>query len=301
MSLTSLNAADANRLVLEAFGSGWESYESQGQKIFHRRDPERKDEIYSVHATDATINTVAEGATFPAVNVEQVGTKTLSQAVYKKEIPVTQLMKRFDNYGVVVEEAMKLGYYAKWTMDDVMASILRNVEGTSTTWDGLSLGNASHLVGNTGTTQSNIVTGSLSKSTLNSAYTALQDQVDHGGAQQPLATKQVVVPPALAMTAFELLGSPSDPETADRSINFINALGMELVVWPLISNNAGGSDVDYHIVADKMFHRLQYLVSLEPRVNYVRDQNTGNDLYQIDFACVAGAPDYLGYVFGNQA
>ena len=293
MSLTTLNDSSANKLVLEAFDSGWKSYEVQGTKFFNKVSPERVDEKFSITAADGAMDAVAEGAAFPSVNVEEVGSKTLSQAVYKKEIPVTKLMKRFDNYGVVVREAQKLGYRAKYRMDEQMADVFNNYTSTTAPygcWDGYALGYGTHTIGNTASTQSNLGTGALSKTTLNTAVTALAKQKDHGGKQMPTTGKYLIVPPDLAMTAWELVKSPDDPETADRSKNFMNSLGIQLVVWPLLT----GSTTAWFLVGEKMFNRLEYLVSIDPTVNYVRDTNTGNNLYQIDFACQAGAPDYLG-------
>lgn len=296
MSHVTLNQSSANKLVLEAFSSGWETYEVQGTKFFNKKSPERFDEKFSVTAADGGFQTVAPGAAYPSVNVEEVGSKTISQKAYKKEIPVDFLMKRFDNYGVVIEEATKHGYRAKQVMDQVMADVLNNGEGTTTTWDGLSLANASHLIGNTGTTQTNIVTGALAEATVNSAHVALQTQKDHGGQVMPTVGSYLVVPPALQMTAYKLLNSVTAPETADRATGFLNTLGMELVTWALLDDS-----VDSWLIADKMFNRLEYLVSVEPTVIYREDSATGNGLYQIEFACAAGAPDYLGTVFLNAA
>lgn len=299
MSTVSLNQSDANRLVLEAYDSGWRTYEIVGTKFFNKRAPERYDEKFSVHAADGAINPVADGAAYPSTNVEELGSVTVSQQAYKKEIPVDFLMKRFDNYGVVLREAQKHGYRAKQTLDQTMANVLLNTEGTTTVWDGLSLANASHLIGNTGSTQTNIVTGALSESTLNSCDVALATQQDHGGGVMPTVGKWLVVPKALNMTAFKLVFSTQGPETADRETGYINTLGINVCPWPLL--DAGGNTTDYHFIADKMFNRLEYLVSVEPTVIYREDTNTGNGLYQIEFAANAGAADYLGYIFGNQA
>jgi hypothetical protein len=290
MSLTSLNLNSANKLVLEAFDSGWKTYEVQGTKFFNKQAPERVDEKFSITAADGSIPTVAENGNYPSINIAEVGSKTLSQLVYKRAIEVSKLMKRFDNYGVVIREATKLGYRAKYTMDEVMADVFNNATGTSTTWDGYALLYASHKVGDlVGQTQSNIVAGALSKTTFNEAYVKLQKQKDHGGKVMPTTGKWLVYNPTLHMQAFELVGSPNSPENANRNINYVNSLGIDLVSWPLLTSTTG-----WFLIADKMFNRLQYLVAIEPEINYVRNDSNGSWEYQIDFACKAGAPDYLG-------
>jgi len=298
MSLTSLNLSDANLLVFEAFGAGAKTYNPVGTEIFTQVTPDRIAEKWSVHAADGSIPAVADGAAFPSTNVEELGSITVNNQTYKREIPLTKRMKEYDNYGVVVEQAQRLGYGAMVQMDQTMADIMDNIEGTTTCWDGLSLANAAHLIGNTGSTQSNVTTGAFGKDNLNSCLVQLARQLNHGGIASPLSQVgiTVVVPPDLRMDAYELIGSPDDPETADRSINYINRMNIRFVSWDLLTTTT-----DYHVVADKMFSRLRYGVWSPPAMDYVRDTNTGNYLYQVEFDCAAGAPDYLGYVFGNAA
>lgn len=308
MSSITQNEAARNKLVLESYDSGWRTYDIQGTKFFNKRSPERFDEKFSVTGADGAINEVSPGAAYPSVNVEELGSITASQRSYKKEIPIDFMMKRFDNYGTVLREAQKHGYRSKQVLDGLMASVLLSTESGSfgaTPWDALSLANGSHLIGNTGITQSNIVTGALSEATLNTADVTLSTQKDHGGQTMPTIGRWLVVPKALAITAYKLTQSTEGPETANRETGYINTLGIMPCPWVLLDSGtqdvATGNAVDWHLIADKMFNRLEYLVSVEPTVIYREDPNTGNGLYQIEFAGTAAASDYLGYVFGNQA
>jgi hypothetical protein len=297
MAITQLSSS-VNKLVLEAFDSGWRTYEIVGTRFFNKKTPERYEEKFSVTASDGDISSVSPGASFPSVDISEVGTKTITQAAYKKEIPVDFLTKEFDNYGVILREATKHGYRAKQVMDQVMANILLNTEGTSTVWDGLSLANSAHLIGNTGSTQSNITTGAMSEAVVNSADVALGIQKDAGGKVMPTVGRYLVHPKTLAMTVFKLLKSTEGPETANRETGYLNTLGIVPVTWALLD---ASNTTDSHLIADKMFNRLEYLVKVEPRINVVRDTDTGNTLYQVEFACAAGAVDYLGYQFLNAA
>jgi len=202
-STTSLNAADANKLVLEAFTSGWLTYQPKYPAIFTEREPQRVDEKFAVTSSGGFIPAVAEDASFPQVNIAQVGTKTYSQAVYKEALPVTELMKRFDNYGVVIEEASKQGYRSRLTLDRVGANVLNNAFGTETTWDGLSVYNNSHTVGSTGSTQDNLLTGQLSETTLNNAIVLLRNMKDQNNQVMGLTPRTLVVSPTFAKKALE--------------------------------------------------------------------------------------------------
>lgn len=289
MSTTSLNTADVNKLVLEAFSSGWRNYTPKYQYIFTEMAPERLDEKFSVTASGGDIPQVAEGASFPQVNIQQVGTKTLTQNTYKEALPITTLLQRFDNYGVVIEEAQKQGYRARLTMDRIGANILNNAFTTETVWDGKAIYSATHNIGNTASTQSNLVTGQLADSTLNTAQIQLRNQVDQNNQAMALLPRTLVVSPSFAKKAFELTESQGSPESANRNSNFFNTLGLQVVVWELLTD----SDA-WFLFADKTFTRFRYLVAIPPRTEYIRRPETGNYEYQLEFAVVAGAPDYLG-------
>jgi hypothetical protein len=59
----------------------------------------------------------------------------ISQRVFKKELPYSQLMKRFDNMDVITREASRAGYRMMQTKDDIMAQVLRGSVTTSLCWD----------------------------------------------------------------------------------------------------------------------------------------------------------------------
>ena len=292
-SSTSLNPGDANRLFLEAYVSGFQTYSPKYPYIFSERVPQRVDEKFGVTASGGYIPSVAEGAAFPQVDITQVGTKTYSQVSYKEALPITTLMKAFDNYGVVIEEASKQGYRARLTMDKVGAEVLNNAFTSETTWDGAYLYSASHSIGQTGSTQSNLVTGQLTESTLNTAITNLRNMKDHNNQVMGLTPKTLVVAPAFAKKAFELTASQGSPESANRNSNFFNTLGLNVVVWEQLSDSDS-----FFVMADKMFTYFRYLVGIAPKMEFIRRPETGNQEYQCEFAVTAGCPDYLG-TFGS--
>ena len=213
----------------------------------------------------------------------------MSQVEYKESLPITKLLQRFDNYGVIVEEASKQGYRARLTMDRACANVLNNAAGTSTVWDGHPLAYATHHVGNTGTTQSNVVSGALTESSLNAAQIALRKMVDHNGQEMALMPRTLVVPVNLAKKAFELTASQGSPESANRNSNFLNTLGLQVVVWELLT-----STTQWLLLADKVFTRFRLLPSIAPTVEYIRRPETGNHEYQLQFDIAVGVVDYLG-------
>lgn len=292
------NLSDSELLVLEAFTSGGQQYATVYQEILNLITPERApDEKFSVHAqANGVIQEVAEGAAFPDTPVVEIGSKTITNRIFKHQVSLTKEMREFDNYGVVMAEASKTGYNGRVIQDQIGADLFNNAEGTTTTWDGLSLANSAHLIGVTGLTQSNVVTGGFSTTSVNSCLTRLMQQKDQSNITTNYQGRYLVVPPALNEDAYQLINSTDDPSTANRAINWNGFRKLQLVVWPLLT-----SSTDYHVLADKMFHRLMYGFWIDPAVDVTRDPVTGNTLYQYQFDANAGAVDYLGYIFGNAA
>lgn len=292
------NLSDSELLVLEAFNSGGKQYATVFQEVFNMFKPERApDEKFSVHSqSNGVMQEVAEGAAFPDTPVVEIGSKTIVNKIFKHQVSLTKEMREFDNYGVVMAEATKTAYNGRVMQDQIGADIFNNAEGSSTTWDGLSLANANHLIGVTGQTQSNVVTGAFSTTSVNSCLTRLMQQKDQSGITTNYQGRYLIVPPALNEDAYQLINSTDDPSTANRAINWNGFRKLQAVVWPLLT-----SSVDYHVLADKMFHRLMYGFWIDPTVDVVRDPVTGNTLYQYQFDANAGAVDYLGYIFGNNA
>ena len=296
MSNTSMNQNDVNMLVYEAYDSGFKNYTPRHPYIFKVLSPQRKDEKISITSSGGDIPNVAEGAPFPQVDISEAGSLTASQKVFKEAIPVTTLLQRFDNYGSVIQEASKQGYRANLTMDRQCANLISNgFSGASTpsvTWDGLSLFNSAHLIGSTAFTQSNLISGQLTDSSLNTAVTNLRRMKDHNNQEMALLPRTLLVAPEFAKKAFELTASPGAPESANRNSNYWNTQGLQVVVWELLStSNSGGT---WALFADMVFTRLNFFVSIMPRLEYVRVPSTGNYEYQTEFACVPSAADFIG-------
>lgn len=298
MSRTPFNPSSVNKLVLEAFGAGFDNYQTKYQDIFNMFTPERQDEKFSITARESNLQKLAEGAPYPVSDIKQVGDYELQfRSEYKDSVNVTKLMKRFDNYGVVLREANKLGYNVKIEMDKIGVSVLNNAENAAfPTWDGLSLANAAHKIGDTGNTQSNIVVGAIGEASLVEMYSLLQTQKDHANNPQPLSGKTIIFHPSKTQKVYETLMSPNDPESGNRNINFLKTFGWNFIEHPLLSNTD-----DAHILSDKAFHRLMYGIALAPEVNKIEAEATGNDLYQVCFEAEAGAADYIGYGMINAA
>jgi len=128
------------------------------------------------------------------------------------------------------------------------ALIMNVLTSNPVAYDGVALFSASSRTYGDNTI-ANYVTSALSATTFEAAYVAMQSYKDH--ADEPLAVKPdtLVVGPALAKTASDILGNMyiGDGETSATQIqNYYNSLGVKLVVSPYLI----GDYANYWYLAD---------------------------------------------------
>jgi hypothetical protein len=289
---------EAQKEVMKSFDAGFKGYTSYYQSVFNvETGPMRLEEKFSVRGgmTDAFV-AVADSAAYNSQSPKVVGTQTIAPLIFKEQVAITKMMKVKDHYGSALEDANRLGYLAHVKMDALGATLLANAATSTYTWDGLLLINASHLVGDTGATQSNTVSGGLTQATLETALQNLMYQKDHNGTIMNLVGKKLIVTYDLAFKAMKLIGSSMTSEDANTSTNPLNTFGLQLISWPQLGPSTT-CDFQAMVLCDSPIHRLEYLVDYGPTLTPDRDTATGNDLVQIDLACRAGAVDYLGTYF----
>lgn len=278
--------------VMKSFDAGWKKYQPQFERVFNvERGPMRVEEKFSVRGGIGQFTPVADGAPYNIQTPKVVGTQTIDELEYKDAIAITRRAKNKDHYGSIMQDAKQLGYYYRLHMDKLAADLLNGATGTTVTWDGLSLSNSAHLIGDTGDTQSNVTSGGLGTTTLETAIQNLSLQKDHNGRVMSLPTAAMVVPSRNWAQSKKLLGSTLTPEDGNNSINFVTEMGLRLIVWPqLVTTN-----FEAMLISD--MNRLEYLVHYGPELTADRDSSTGNDLVQIEMLVNAGAVDYLGTYF----
>lgn len=292
-TVTSTNQSIANRTAV-ALASGFKSYDPIAPVIFKDKMPTRETEIFVISAQDSTFDEVAQDAAYPSDSINEAGTKSFKQASYKKKLNISQLMKRFDSEGAIMEEAYNKGYLAKVKMDQLCANVLNNGFTTETTWDGQALFYDSHTVGTTpGATNDNLTTGALTDTTLNAAIVLLRTMKDMNNAPMPLQPAYLVVPPALWKKARELVESTGNPEAANLNVNTYHSAGIKVVCWNLLTSTTA-----WFLLSEKNFHYLYNLTAIPLTIQTLDGKYTdnGSDEIRVDWAMKAGAPNYVGAV-----
>lgn len=132
-----------------------------------------------------------------------------------------------------------LGSSARETIEILVHDILNNGTVTTNHTDGL--GNAIFSTGKirlTGGTWDNLLSpaSDLSATALQAALDTFENTRDDAGKIQIIRTKKIIVNPANAWKAKELLNSGYDPESANNAINALKERNLRLVVDPYFTD-----------------------------------------------------------------
>jgi len=291
MSTTPNLVSDIVNKAAIAIKTGYDTYMPVADMFFTDVPKERFAEKFTINASDGDIPEVADDAAFPESEIMELGSLTLNQATYKRKYSASQLAKNYDSEGKLVKAMMKVGRKGRIKDDRNCANVFNNGFTTLTTFDGNALFHASHTVDLNGNTQSNLVSGALTDTTLNDGIVLLSDLKDHDGLEDPLAAAYLLVPTALEKKAKELVFSKLDPESANNTTNTHANRGIQVVVWPLLTSTTA-----WFLVSEKMFNELTRVVG-DPFDVQVRSgiyTETNVDEVRLQFSMVAGAPDYRG-------
>lgn len=220
----------------------------------------------------------------------------LANKVWENTIGVDRAALDHDKLGMIMPRIRDLGIEAARYQDQLVMEVL--AAGNSTLcYDGQYLIDTDHSSGDSGT-QSNSGTTALSVTSLQAAMTAMRKFKNDRGVAMGIRPNLLVVPPDLAWTAQEIVGSPNRPDTA---VNVKNVLSGMLQVhvspyltdtnnWYLMDTTRGMKPLIFQLDApvefqsqteesESGFMRAQYMYGTYARYN------AGPGLWQ----CVYGA------------
>jgi phage major head subunit gpT-like protein len=195
-------------------------------------------------------------------------------------------------YGVINGMAEDLGRAGRTKVETDVAGVLNNAFDATNypIYDGVALISASHPYegGKTGT-QSNLVEGALSDTTLKTAITLMRSALDNGGKKIVLTPDTLVVPPALEWTALTLVQSSHKPGTDYNDINTL-AGKLKVVVYDYLT------DDDAWFVLDSKRHKLTYFWRVKPEFEKGKDSDNFVAKYNGRMRYSYGASAWQGIV-----
>lgn len=199
-------------------------------------------------------------------------------------------------HGVWNRTVADLAMKARVTQDQNAFGVFRGAFTTTLTADGVALVSASHVLIGGGTT-SNIVSGALSDTTLNTAIIALRQQVDQAGVILGNTPSILLVPSALFKKAVVLTESALAADSANNNINvYRSAYGITVYSSPYLDAVAGGSDTAWFLMSRN--HSVTRLLR-QGIQTALRDwiySNNRTYFYQANFREAVYAVDYIGVI-----
>lgn len=265
-------------------------------EIFKPQDTTHAAWIQSINKGSGLFPAIGETATVPLSTPAVRNKQTTRILTFAQGIDISKQLFDDNMHGVWAEDVRDFAQKAKDTQDFNAFRIFRNGFTTELTADGVSFFNASHpLIG--GGTQSNLATGALSPSTLNSAMVNLLEQKDQSGVIRGSSPAILLVPPALWKHAREITDSALIADSAQNNVNvYRSALGITVWTSHWLGAVAGGSDTAWFLLAKR--HGVTRLIrqGLETALTDWRYSNNLTYRYQANFREEVFVADYAGAV-----
>lgn len=241
-------------------------------------------------------NVIGETQTIPTDNPAVRNKYTIYVKDYADSIELSKDLFDDNMHGVWAEDVRQFALMARVTQDDTAFSLFRNAFTTTLTADGVAFISASHITIGGGTV-SNLITGALSDTTLNTAIVALREQKNQRGVILGGAPSILLVPSKLFKYAMQLTESALVADTANNAINvYRSAYGITVYSSPYLGAASGGSDTIWFLMTPQ--HSVTRLVR-QGIQTVMRDWMYSNNrtyLYQGNFRENYFVPDYAGAV-----
>ena len=207
-----------------------------------------------------------------------------------------ELSKNFydDNiHGVWSREVSDMGIKARITQDDNAMEVFRGAFDTTLNADGSAWISSHTLIG--GATQSNLLTGALTTTTLNEGIVSLAEQKDQAGVIMGCQPSMLIVPPALFKRAIEITDSALIADSAENNINvYRSAYGISVYTSPYLGAAAGGSDTAWFLLARN--HAVTRIIrqGIETSLRDWIFSDNRTYFYQANYRETVYVPDYVG-------
>lgn len=252
--------------------------------------------IEEIFAGSSLFPQVGETSTVPTTTPKVANKLTTYIKDYANSIEISKNLFDDNLHGVWSKTVADFAMVARVTQDSNAFALFRNAFTTSLTADGVSLINSAHpLI--SGGTQSNLVAGALSVTTLNNAIVALRQQKNQAGVILGNVPSVLLVPSQLFKHAIEITESALIADTANNNINvYRSAYGITVYTSPYMDAVAGGSDTAWFLLARN--HSVTRLIrqGIQTALRNWDVSNNRTYLYQANFREAVYAPDYVGIV-----
>ncbi len=216
-----------------------------------------------------------EGQPFAWDSFEQKNEKTVYHTTKALGAQIVRELFDDDEKGIMNQVIAELGKSAAYTKDLDWFEMLNNAFNTTirAALDGKALCASDHDVYGTGGTQSNLVSGALSYSTLQAAIDLYEGWTNHQGMPVQMKPNLLIVGPKLKWKAKELTESEYNPTNANMGINTLRGEDLKYKVVHYLE-----SDTAWFLASAD--HDLEFITRKELAFQSKDDFNTDAALYR---------------------
>ena len=197
--------------------------------------------------------------TIPYDDFRQQYRVSYSHREWVKGIKIERKLVDDDLYNVINQRPRSLAMVAKRTREKHAASLFNSAFNTSVFagGDGLALCSNAHTAVGTSTTQDNLYTSALSATAVATARLGMRDFLDETDNLINVMGDTLLVPPELEETAYEIVNSDKQLDSANNNVNF-NKGRYKVLVWDYLSDTDNWFLIDsrYAKMFLKWFNRI---------------------------------------------
>lgn len=218
--------------------------------------------------------------------------RTFSHKEFASGFAIGKRLYEDELYGIINKMPEDLGRAGRTKVETDAAAIYNNAfDGTNAKiYDDKALCAADHpYEGGLSGTQSNLVTGALSDTTLKTAITLMRGMKDNGGKQIVFMPDTLIVPPQLEWLAIELTKSAQKVGTSDNDINSL-AGRLKVFVYDYLT------DTDAWFVADSKRMNINFFWRIKPEFEKSKDSDNFVAKYNGRMRYSYGVSDWKGLV-----
>lgn len=273
------------------FYNTYEAMPEQFSKIFKVKSSEKATETeLGMGAFQTWSERVNETDNVDYQKIGQGLERTFSHKEFTSGFAIGKRLYEDELYNIINKMPEDLANAGKTKVETDAFTVLNNAFATTAIYDSVYLCSASHpYEGGKAGTQSNLVTGALSDTTLKSAITLMRKVLDNGGKKVVFMPDTLVVPPELEWLAIELTKSAQKVGTSDNDINSLSGRLKVMVADYLTSSTAW-------FVMDSKRHGLNFFWRVKPEFAKATDSDNFVAKYNGRMRYSYGVSDWRGIV-----
>lgn len=200
---------------------------------------------------------------------------TFTHTEFARGFKVERKLVDDDLYSIINARPAGLALAATRKREKDAASVFNNAFDATNyahSTEGQSLCDGAHPASpaNTATTQSNSGTSALSRDEIISTRQLMRSYKDDRGELIQVMPDTLLVPPELEDEAYVIVNTQQKPGSADNDVNFVNGMGLRVVVWDYLTDANNWFLIDSQLAKQHLwwFDRVPIEFAIDPASDY---------------------------------